>query len=39
MIEGVYLTIDIELPNPARYELSELRAEVKNEDFFLHGQR
>jgi hypothetical protein len=39
MIEGVDLTVDIELPDPARDELCELRAKVKNQDFFLHGQR
>ena len=39
MIEGVDLTVDIELPDPARDELGKLRAKVKNQDFFLHGQR
>jgi len=39
MIEGVDLTVNIELPDAARDELGELRAKVKNEDFFLHGQR
>ena len=39
VVEGVDLTVDIELPDPARDELGKLRAEVKNEDFFLHGQR
>ncbi len=39
MIERVNLTIDIELPDTARDQLGELRAKVKNEDFFLHGQR
>ena len=39
IIEGVDLAVNIELPDTARYKLGELRAEVKNEDFFLHGQR
>ena len=39
MIKRVYLAVDIELPDTARDKLGELRAEVKNQDFFLHGQR
>ena len=39
MVEGMYLAIDIELPDTARDELRKLRAKVKNEDFFLHGQK
>ena len=39
MIKGVDLAVNIELPDTARYQLRKLRAEVKNEDFFLHGQR
>ena len=38
-IEGVDLTVNIELPDTARYQLRKLRTKVKNEDFFLHGQR
>src|SRR3569833_1339084 len=39
MIEWVDLAVNVELPDTARYELGKLRAKVKNEDFFLHGQR
>jgi hypothetical protein len=39
MIEGVDLAVNVELPDTARYKLGKLRTEVKNEDFFLHGQR
>ncbi len=39
MIERMDLAVDVELPDTARYQLGKLRAEVKNEDFFLHGQR
>jgi len=39
MIERVDLAVNVELPDAARDELGKLRAKVKNEDFFLHGQR
>jgi len=31
-----YLAVDIELPHTAAYELRSLRAEIENDDFFLH---
>ncbi|MDB5018298.1 MAG: hypothetical protein JWQ84_3130, partial [Mucilaginibacter sp.] len=39
MIEGMDLAVNIVLPDTARDKLGKLRTEVKNEDFFLHGQR
>ena len=39
LIVRVDLTVNIELPDTARYQLGKLRTEIKNEDFFLHGQR